>query len=134
MAIGEIKIRQKGVGEYTTLSPYGRTFTESMIELSREERTAGARLVRDVIATKRLFTLSYSLADWRNTVQLFRVYYGWQTELDLLVHYVDGLMGVPGVETLYHVLMRPFDMTRVLASREIYGGLWGDITIEFEEV
>jgi hypothetical protein len=47
----------------TLLTPFGRTYTESDIEISRGDRTASGKLVRDIIATKKRFSLDYSYID-----------------------------------------------------------------------
>ena len=43
------------------LSPMGRKLVERDIEISREARTASGKLVSDVIAIKKRFTLNYSV-------------------------------------------------------------------------
>jgi len=118
------------------VTPFGRTFSEGRIELSRKERTANARLVVDIINTKRKFTLSYSEIDGsdilsddgRTLIGLNSLIalYDLQVVLVLVIEYG----GTRGTEQ-YDVIMNPIDMERLLMRSD---GLWTGVSIEFEEV
>lgn len=108
----------------TLLTPFGRTYTESNVEISRGERTASGKLVRDVIATKKRFELSYSHIDGDELAKI-EALYAEGGEHVLLVYYDDEDM------EWYTVLMNPIDKTRVLLLGD---GLWGNVKVEFEEV
>jgi len=117
------------------ITPFGRRFTEGRIELSRKERTANARLVVDIINTKRKFSLTYSEIDGndltyggRNIIGLNALVdlYDMQTILVLVIEYG----GTRGTEQ-YDVIMNPINFERVLMRDD---GLWTGVTIEFEEI
>jgi hypothetical protein len=72
-------------GSETLLSPFGRKLKISDVELAREERTASGRLVKDVIATKKKFTLSYEMIDGDELETLLGLYDGY-SELSLLLY------------------------------------------------
>ena len=122
MSAGDIQL---GVsGSESLLPATGRTFSESIEEVSREERTASGRLVRDIRATKKVFTLSYELIDG-DDLEDFKTLYDLQTELNLIHEYTASQT------EQYTVLMRPFDYTRLVL---LSPGLWQGATIELAEV
>ena len=146
MATGDIWIYRHAaiVGTTSTttwapelITPFGRTFAEGRIELSRKERTANARLVVDIINTKKKFSLSYSEIDGNDTLAYdgtrdiiglnsLIALYDTQSVLVLEIEYG----GTRGTET-YDVIMNPINLERVLLRDD---GLWTGVTIEFEEV
>ena len=144
MAVGDIWIYRcreiVGTTSTTTwapelITPFGRKFAEGRIELSRKERTANARLVVDIINTKRRFTLAYSEIDGSDITIDARYFIGlnslvelYDTESVLVLNIEHG--GTRGTET-YNVIMNPIDMERVLLRDN---GLWAGVVIEFEEV
>lgn len=144
MAIGDIWIYRHSaiVGTTSTttwapelITPFGRTFAEGRIELSRKERTANARLVVDIINTKKKFSLSYSEIDGddlvygtRNIIGLNSLIELYDTQSALVLEIEYG--GTRGTET-YDVIMNPINMERVLLRDD---GLWTGVTIEFEEI
>jgi len=144
MAIGDIWINRYreivGTTSTTTwapelITPFGRKFAEGRIELSRKERTANARLVVDIINTKKRFTLAYSEIDGDDITIGTRYFIGlnslielYDTESELVLSIEYG--GTRGTET-YNVIMSPIDMERVLLRDS---GLWSGVSIEFEEV
>jgi hypothetical protein len=109
-----------------TLSNFGRLFTTGEIELSREERTASGRLVRDVIAVKRRWVLSYSLIDEDEMEVLIGMY---TRQAPLVLRRWFNEMSTAD----YNVLMRPSDRTRLLHSPD-NGSLWENVSFEFEEI
>lgn len=144
MAVGDIWIYRVpaivGTTSTTTwapelITPFGRKFAEGRIELSRKERTANARLVVDIINTKKRFTLSYSEIDGNDITIGARYFIGlnslielYDTQSTLMLEIEYG--GTRGTEA-YEVIMNPIDMERILLRTD---GLWAGVTIEFEEV
>ncbi len=136
MAAGDIwlnLIQQTGTSTSTTtdapdlLSPFGRTFSEGRIELSRIDRTANARLVADYINSKRKFTLSYSLI---NNTDLDELLWYYDKQYDHFLLYLTIEYTDTRIES-YDVIMAPIDRERVLVTNS---GLWSGVTIEFEEI
>lgn len=144
MAIGDIWIYRHSAITGTTstttwapelITPFGRKFAEGRIELSRKERTANARLVVDIINTKKRFTLAYSEIDGDDLIMGGRDIIGlnslielYDTESILVLEIEYG--GIRGTE-IYDVIMNPIDMERALLRDD---GLWTGVTIEFEEI
>lgn len=145
MAVGDIWIFRANtvVGTTSTttwepelITPFGRKFAINPIELSRRGRTANARLVVDIINTKKRFTLAYSeidgndlvTADGRDIIGLNSLIdlYNTQSILTIVIEYG----GTRGTET-YDVIMNPIDRERLLLRTD---GLWVGVVIEFEEI
>jgi hypothetical protein len=130
MANGQIYL------DSTLLTAFGRTYTESNVEISRGDRTASGKLVRDIIATKKRFELSYSHIDG-DELAVFEAFYAEGGEHRLEIYYSDNdgttttTTDDPSYHATYTVLMEPIDKTRVLLLGE---GLWGNVKIVFEEV
>jgi hypothetical protein len=120
----------------TLLTPFGRTYTESDIEISRGDRTASGKLVRDIIATKKRFSLDYSYIDG-DELKIYEDFYAENSEHTLSVYYSDNAATTttttddPSYHAIYTVLMEPIDKTRILLIGE---GLWGNVKIVFEEI
>ncbi len=95
-------------GSETLLIPSGRTFTESPIQFKREGRTASAKLVRDVIATKREFSLNYSTTTNEVKEQLETIF-DLDATLNFRVERRDGSIDD------FAVLMHPVESTRINA-------------------
>jgi len=117
------------------ITPFGRRFTEGRIELSRKERTANARLVVDIINTKRKFSLAYSEIDGNDLTYGTRTIIGLNSLVDLydmqtILVLVIEYGGTRGTEQ-YDVIMNPINLERVLMRDD---GLWTGVTIEFEEI
>lgn len=112
------------LGSEIFLTPYGRTFTEKNLEISREERAADGTLRRDIIATKKEFTLEYSYmdGDW---VEIVEGIYNLKAVLSLKLYYVDNVF------SRYDVLMDPITKRRELLLGD---GLWSGITILLKQV
>lgn len=106
------------------LSPFGRKFSETIIEIAKEDRTLSGRKVKDIIATKKEFRLEYEIIDDAVLVQL-RTLYDAQTTQTLRITYRTG-------ETLqYTVIMKPFEYKRENIEPD---ALWSGVTIILEEV
>jgi hypothetical protein len=115
-----------------TPTAIGRTYSESTTMIAREDRSADGTLRRDLTASKKTFTLAYDAIDnselalWEN---LYNNYAG--LELSLTVRYTGDFTSNGYRDMTYTVLIRAFSKQRLLAVR---GGLWENVTIEFEEV
>lgn len=118
----------------TLLTAYGRTFSQSVTEISREARTASGKLVQDIIASKKVFTLAYSFIDG-NDLQVFEDFYAEQATHRLEFYFESTTTTTTTDDPTYHVaytvIMRPIDKTRTLL---ISDGLWSNVKIVFEEV
>lgn len=110
-------------GAEILLPAAGRKYTRNPIEIAREDRTASGRKVKDVVVLKYGFTLQYDLITSAD-VRILEQIYAFQSELSLKIQTVHG------VES-YTVLMKPFSQERVTC---IGAGLWGNVTIEMEQV
>lgn len=95
-------------GSETLLIPSGRTFTETPVQFTREGRTASAKLVKDVIATKRDFSLNYSITTNEVKEQLETIF-DLDTTLNFQVERKDSTIDD------YAVLMKSVDSTRINA-------------------
>lgn len=111
-------------GSLVLLSPLGRKFNVSDIQISREDRTASARLVRDIIATKKEFSLRYS-AIGGDDLTTYLDFYDLNDELVFRV-YTSAIAFVD-----YTVLMDPMSRQRLLATGE---GLWEGFSVVLREV
>lgn len=121
-------------GTETLLTPFGRTLTITDTELSRGERTASGRLVKDVIATKKKFKLVYDAIDGDELENIIDLYEA--NDVMNLLLYNDTIIGSttpePGDDCeTYVVLMQPIERTRILL---LENGLWGGVTVELDEV
>lgn len=102
----------------------GRTFREGFIELSRSDRTASGRAVKDIIALKKRFTCTYEMIS-ENDLQTILTLYLLETELQLTIRRFDDTVDK------YTILLIPFDYERILITN---GGLWGNVLLEMEQV
>jgi len=118
------------------VTPFGRKFIIGPVEFSRRERTANARLVVDIIDTKKVFTLSYTLIDGDDRTDMSgRTIIGLNSLLDLydaqeVLTIIIEFGGTRGTET-YDVIMQPINQERLLLRED---GLWEGVSIELEEV
>ena len=110
-------------GSLALLSAFGRKYNITTLEQARAGRTASGRFVKDIIADKKLFSLSYSLID-NSELQKFISYYNLKVELVFRDIQETGY-------TDYTVLIAPIDRDRIIASSD---SLWGNVLIELEEV
>lgn len=111
-------------GNEQLLSAESRVFDEEDIEIAREGRTASGRLVRDITAVKKKFTLTYEIVTGTTLAQLKAIYLSGNT-LQLKVEQQDTTIKE------YKVVFRPFSRRRHLAAGN---WLWSDITLELEEI
>ena len=123
MPLNEIYLGEKD-GFLILLPAEGRTYQEGESQLSRTERTASGRLVRDVISTKKTFNLNYSLIDDTELIKILEIY-ELEGEVTLQIKRMDGVVNT------HTVLMEPFDRERVLATGN---GLWRNVSISMREV
>ena len=114
------------LGNEQLLSTMGRRFAIEDFEISKERRTASGRLVKEVIAVKKRFTLGYSFVTNAILKQLKELYQsGIHNQLNLKIEQEDG-----SIEE-YEVVFRPFSRSRYLIGDKWY---WEGISIELEEV
>ena len=114
------------LGNEQLLSTMGRRFAIEDFEISKEQRTASGRLVKEVIAVKKRFTLEYSFVTNAILKQLKELYQaGIRNNLNLKIEQEDG-----SIEE-YEVVFRPFSRSRYLIGDTWY---WEGISIELEEV
>ena len=102
------------------ISPFGRKFTISDNFIAREERTASGRLVRDIIATKKKFTLDYALIDTTNLNVFLSLY---DSEVTVKIYNDTGY-------TDYTCLMQPVERERIALLGD---GIWGGVKVELNE-
>jgi hypothetical protein len=112
------------VGSLQLMSALGRKLLINNIILSREDRTASGRLVQDIIATKKEFTLRYSAIDGSD-LTIYLDLFDLNSELIIRVY--------NSVSTYndYTVLMSPLSYQRVLATGD---GLWEGVSVSMREV
>lgn len=102
----------------------GVSFSESEIEITREDRTASGKMVYDIVAVKKLFTINYNIVRGDQLEQLERLY-NMTGILSILVERENGDVDQ------YDVRFKPFSRTNFQRSKE---WLYRDITIELEEI
>lgn len=110
-------------GPLVLMTPFGRKLNISDIQLSREDRTASGRLVRDVIATKKEIRLRYRMIDGDELTKYLDAY---DTNDELLLRIYNS----SGFDD-YTVLMDPISRERLLVRDD---GLWEGVEIVFREV
>ena len=106
------------------LTAFSREFSIKNKLLSRDERTASGRLVRDIIAKKKEFNLSYEIIDG-DELQTILDQFDEDDELVFRVYTGDSTYDD------YTVLMEPVDYDRVLMFDN---GLWGNVDLTLLEV
>lgn len=112
------------LGAETLFSTGWSSLAETDLEFSREARTANGSLVVDVIATKKLFSLTYAAME-QATLDALLVEYDRGETLSLLVERADGTVDA------YTVKFRPISRVRLLAMD---AWLWRGVTFQLEEV
>lgn len=111
------------LGTEILLPATGRTLSKAWVELSREDRTASGRLVRDVRARKQSWSFTYSMIahdDLEDIATLYQI----DSTLSLLIRLPDTTLDS------YTVHLRPFDAERVTAVGD---NLWGNVQIDVEQ-
>ncbi len=112
------------VGTLQLMSALGRKLNINNIILSREDRTASGRLVQDIIATKKEFTLRYSAIDGSDLTVYLDLF-------DLNDELIIRIYTSSSVYNDYTVLMSPLSYQRVLATGD---GLWEGVAVTLREV
>ncbi len=110
-------------------SAFGRKYSEATTMIAREDRSADGTLRRDITASKKTITLSYSYMD-NAELERWDTFYSKHSgdEINMEIRkFIDGMHR----NDKYTVLMKAFSKTRV---SNVFGGLWESVTIEFEEV
>jgi len=121
MALNDIYLGESG--SEVLLSAFAREFTQRRIEVSREDRTASGRLVKDIRAIKLGFSISYDMISHTDLTVIADLY-DLEDELSLIVTRPDFS------QDTYTVLLKPFDQTRV---KSVGCGYWGGVALELEE-
>lgn len=122
MALNDISLGL--TGSEILLNPLARTFSEGLLEFSRKERTASARLVTDIRAIKKSFALVYSFISHEDVEQMATLY-ELKAELSLLVARPDSTVDD------YAVILQPFRKKR---ARSVGMKYWSDVQFDMEEV
>tara|TARA_R100001480_G_scaffold7322_1_gene14904 strand:+ start:14990 stop:15361 length:372 start_codon:yes stop_codon:yes gene_type:complete len=112
------------VGTLQLMSALGRKLNINNIILSREDRTASGRLVQDIIATKKEFTLRYSAIDGSDLTVYLDLF-------DINDELIIRIYTSSSVYNDYTVLMSPLSYQRVLATGD---GLWEGVSVTLREV
>jgi|GEM_PF-5979196 len=116
------------------LSPYGRKYSEEDLLISREERASSGMLRRDIIATKKVFNLSY-LSIMYEDLQFFKRMFSTLTGavLKLEINKPNMLSSLPGavVTEEYDVLMSGFSSGRLTVGQQ---GIWENVSLTFTEI
>lgn len=122
--MSEGKIWLGNVGNEVLLPNMSRTYAETDTEITQEKRTASGKLVIDIIAEKKEFTISYTKVT-DDVLQALKNVYSLGNILNLKVEDKEGTINA------YTVKIRPFGRTRVLMAKE---WLWEGISIKLEEI
>jgi len=112
------------LGAETLFETGWSSLNEVEIEYNREDRTANGSLVIDTIATKKLFSLTYSVMTQATLDALMTEYNKGET-LSLLIERADTTIDS------YTVKFRPISRTRLLAMDR---WLWSGANFQLEEV
>lgn len=108
------------------LPPFGRRFTISDVESSRQQRTTNGTLIKDSQYTKKVFTLEYSFAD-STIVNTLSILFGAKRTLTLGIE-----LDTSGFALTYYVVMDPIKRTRETIVGD--DSLWSGITVKLYEV
>lgn len=106
------------------LTAFGRTFIVDDNIIYKEQRTISGKLLRDIIAIKKQFTVKYSLLE--NSVINYLLY------LQQLNAVLSFIVDINGSVTKYYVVMDSFSRTRELITETTT--YWSDVTLTLKEV
>lgn len=106
------------------LDQFGRKYAANDVLISREDRTASGRLVRDVIATKKEFSLRYKEITG-TSLTVYLDLYALNLELTFRVYVTTVIFDD------FIVLMDPIGRSRLIARAD---GLWEGVNIILREV
>jgi hypothetical protein len=93
--------------------------------IAREDRAADGTLRRDITAVKKTFTLAYSVID-DAALAMFETIFNTYANVELTLEVTHNT-----ITQTYTVLMRAFERSRLSVHS---GGLWENVTLEFDEV
>jgi hypothetical protein len=122
------------VGTVQLMTAFGRKLTIADNEISKSERTASGRLVKDIIATPRKITLTYEAIDGDELAKFIALYETYDELILQIQHTDDPPSTTPEPGSYYDeytVLMEPTSRERILLRGD---GLYGNVSIEFNEV
>lgn len=104
------------LGSESLLDPFGRTFTKTETEATREERTIDGTLKKDIMYKKHTFSLNYNVITG-TSLDAFHVIYDLDQELNLIYWETE-------TQYIHSVYMKPFKRKRdLLLSDGLYGGV-----------
>ncbi len=106
------------------LPTMSRSFSESEFEITREDRTASGRLVIDVIAVKKVFTIQYDIVT-DEMLSVINEVYRLGSLLNFVVERENGQIDE------YTVRIHPYSRDRLVLGDNWF---WEGITLELEEV
>ena len=109
-------------GSEILVSPFGRRFTKTPIESTREERTTGGTLKKDVMYIKHDFSLNYSIITGTALAE-FQTIFDLDSELSLI--YWEGT-----TQFTHSVYMEPFRRRRTILLDD---GLYSGVNIKLTE-
>jgi hypothetical protein len=117
-------------GSETLITAFGRRLIIIPEEISRSDRTASGRLVKDIVAVKYRFEMPYSAIDGDNLQDLLDCY-DLKSELSLLIYLTDTTTFLNDEGETPVVLMDPLERERLLLLGE---GLWTGANLVLSEV
>jgi hypothetical protein len=112
-------------GAEILLDPYGRSFFEKDIAIKREGRTASGKLVADVVATKKAFSVAWEKMP-ESTMDELLALYALGEDLSFLVERADTTIDS------FTVRFQPFGRKRFLSRAEY--ALWDGEAVVLDEV
>jgi len=116
-------------------TPFGRKFHEDNQILSREDRASSGMLRRDIIATKKLFTLSYASIVYSGGLelfeQMFRNHNGAVLKFELVKPNTASSVAGALITDEYKVLMSGFNAGRLTVGKQ---GIWEGVSVTFTEI
>ena len=117
-------------GSEILLSPYGRKLRIIPEEISRSDRTAGGKLVTDIITIKYRFELPYEMIDG-DALDTILTLYGLHQSLTLLIYFSPStyFKGESGSAPI--VKMSPIQRERLVM---LGNGIWSDTSLTLEEI
>ena len=126
---GDIFLGQAGYE--TLLTPYGRKLLIRQQEIARSGRTAGGRLVTDIVAVKYQFELPYSAIDG-DKLREITTQYSLHLPLTIKIYDSNNDLFLSDTGAAPVVKMAPVDRERLLLSGN--EGLWLNATLTLDEI
>lgn len=102
----------------------GRVLTVREIEIGVERRALSGRLVSDITAIKKIFTLNYAFLT-NQLLEILATLYSTPGVKILKIQQEDGTIKT------YNIKIKPFARGRNLVARKWF---WENVTVELEEI